>query len=353
MDSWFSAKLIKWYHSNKRDLPWRNHHDAYKIWLSEIILQQTQVAQGLAYYLKFTEKYPNAKSLARASEDQVLKLWQGLGYYSRARNLHAAAKHMAGQFNGHFPTNYEDIRALKGVGDYTAAAIASFAYNLPYAVVDGNVYRLLSRVFGIDTPIDTGPAKKEFQQLADKLLDKKNPGLHNQAIMEFGSQYCRPLNPDCPNCILSAHCFAFNNGRVAQLPVKAKKTKVRHRFFNYVVLADKNNAVLVHKRQANDIWQGLYEFCLLETDNELSPEALLKTPAFTALCGKSFNLLHVSRLYKHVLSHQHLFARFYVVKIPSAFKAGRTFSPVGTLKKFAFPRLTEKFLDDCVLKELF
>jgi A/G-specific adenine glycosylase len=353
MDPWFNTELIRWYRQNKRDLPWRNQKDPYRIWLSEIILQQTQVAQGLSYYLKFTKVYPQVKALAKASEDEVLKLWQGLGYYSRARNLHAAAKHIQEQLKGVFPSSYPDIRALKGVGDYTAAAIASFAYNLPHAVVDGNVYRLLSRVFGIETPIDSTAAKKEFQELANSLLNKKDPAEHNQAIMEFGSQYCRPVNPDCSHCVLSHKCLAFHSGKVALLPIKTKKTKVRNRFFNYVVLADPKKNIRLHRRGENDIWQGLYEFSLLETPHETSPEALVNSTGFITLCGKKHELLHVSKSYKHVLSHQHLYARFYVVRTALKAQPGQPSCKPGTLHNFAFPRLIEKFLNDCVLKDLF
>lgn len=352
MENWFSRGLITWYKTNKRDLPWRNHKDAYKIWLSEIILQQTQVVQGMSYYLKFTQKYPKIGQLAAAKEDEVLKLWQGLGYYSRARNLHAAAKVVNEQHKGVFPSNYEDIKALKGVGDYTAAAISSFAFNLPYAVVDGNVYRVLSRLFGIETPIDSGAGKKQFQQLATELLDKKDPGEHNQAIMEFGSQYCKPVNPDCQNCIFNAKCFAFKSARVSELPVKSKKTKVKERFFNYVVLIDKNNDIFLNKRVAGDIWQGLYEFLLIESDKEIATQQLLKHATFKKNAGQKFKLLHTSKLYKHILSHQHLYARFYIVKTGISFSKTQTKTSLTNLTDFAFARLSEKFINDCDLKEI-
>lgn len=353
MESWFGKALIKWYLSNKRDLPWRGENDPYKIWLSEIILQQTQVAQGLGYYLKFTGTYPRVSDLAVAPEDEVLKLWQGLGYYSRARNLHSSAKQIHEDHKGVFPTSYPGIRALKGVGDYTAAAIASFAYNLPHAVVDGNVYRLLSRLFGIETPIDSGTGKKEFQELANTLLDRKKPGLHNQAVMEFGSQYCRPANPDCPNCIFNARCVAYNTGRVQRLPVKAKKTKVRDRFFNYIVLVDKKGSIFLKKRGENDIWQGLYEFALIETDTQLSEENLLSSSAFRSLAKDNYNILYRSKTYKHILSHQHLYAAFFVVKVPFVFGSAQLKTNLKDLAGFAFPRLIEKFLEDCRLKDLF
>lgn len=353
MDSWFSKTLIKWYLVNKRDLPWRNHNDAYKIWLSEIILQQTQVAQGLNYYLKFTRTYPTVKALALAKEDEVLKLWQGLGYYSRARNLHASAKQIKTDFNGAFPDSYEQIRSLKGIGEYTAAAIASFAYNMPYAVVDGNVYRLLSRVFGIEIPIDTSAGKKQFQELANNLLDKKKPALHNQAIMEFGSQYCKPANPPCEDCIFHLKCSAYKTDRVSLLPVKSKKTKVRNRFFNYLVIADTVGNILINKRNENDIWQGLYEFRLVETEKELSTESVMALPLFKSNVKKSYDVLYISKTYKHILSHQHLYARFFVVRVHARFGADQLTCDLKTIKKYAFPRLIEKFLNNCVLKDLF
>jgi len=359
MENWFGAALIKWYQVNKRDLPWRHEKDPYKIWLSEIILQQTQVVQGLSYYLKFTETYPDIKQLANAPEDAVLKLWQGLGYYSRARNLHTAAKLVADEFKGVFPNTFNDIKALKGVGDYTAAAIASFAYNLPHAVVDGNVYRVLSRMFGIETPIDASFAKKEFQQLANSLLDQKNPATYNQAIMEFGSQYCRPVNPDCEHCIFSSKCFAYKTGRVAELPIKAKKTKIRNRYFNYLVIIDKNKNILIRKRTAGDIWQGLYEFYLVESDTEFSTDAVMALEEIREICGPDFVLKYVSKPYKHILSHQHLYAKFYVIAVnayikntPAYTKSMLQQTSADTLTSYAFPRLIEKFLNDGGLKEI-
>jgi A/G-specific adenine glycosylase len=282
----------------------------------------------------------------------VLKLWQGLGYYSRARNLHASAKQVVSEFKGKFPDSYTDIKSLKGVGDYTAAAIASFAYNLPHAVVDGNVYRVLSRIFGIETPIDSGPAKKQFQELADSLLDKKQAALHNQAIMEFGSQYCKPVNPDCVHCMFNSKCEAYKTNKVLLLPIKSKKTKVRNRYFNYLVLIDKNGSVALTRRGENDIWQGLYEFNLLETDKQLTEKKVMELPAVKLLAKNNFNLLHVSNIYKHVLSHQHLYARFFVIQVSFSFPASQLSTKIKTLQKFAFPRLIEKFLDDCVLKDL-
>ena len=352
MDKWFSQHLLNWYKKNKRDLPWRNQTDPYKIWLSEIILQQTQVIQGTSYYLKFIEKYPSVINLANASEDEVLKLWQGLGYYSRARNLHSTAKEIVLTFNSKFPKDYSSIRGLKGIGDYTAAAICSFSFNLPCAVLDGNVFRFLSRLFGIETPIDTNQGKKEFQLLANELLDKKNPGQHNQAIMEFGSQFCKVHQPNCHNCIFNEKCQAFKTNSVNRLPVKIKKTKTKNRYFNYVVFIDKNNNVLLNKRSENDIWKGLYEFYLWESDKEISIQELIKQDSIEEIAGQKFNLLYVSKGYKHVLSHQILYSKFFVIKISSGFKKTINHKPVVNLKNYAFPRLIEKFLDDCNLMEL-
>ena len=353
MHNWFSTSLLKWYNQNKRDLPWRHEKDPYKIWLSEVILQQTQVAQGLSYYLRFIKSFPTVKSLAAASEDKVLKLWQGLGYYSRARNLHEASKQIVSKYNGKFPKKYEDIRMLKGVGDYTASAISSFAFDQKYAVVDGNVYRLLSRLFGILLPIDSSLGKKEFQILANTLLNEKQPGLHNQAIMEFGSQHCKASKPDCERCIFQAKCFAYQNNQVDSLPVKSKKTKVKIRHFNYFVAFDPKKNLLTNKRTGNDIWKGLYEFPLLETSVESAFEELIKLPTFPIKNKGKTRLLHQSRLYTHLLSHQKLQTTFYVLVVGTVWSKNLSQTSLTNLKKLAFPRLIEKFLDDCDLKELF
>ena len=346
MEKWFSDRLKQWYSKHKRDLPWRHETDPYKIWLSEIILQQTQVAQGMSYYLAFTKNYSNVLKLANASEDEVLKLWQGLGYYSRARNLHETAKKIAYELKGNFPSTYNEIRLLKGVGDYTASAIASFAFNLPFAVLDGNVYRLLSRLFGVNLPIDSASSKKEFQKLANSLLNKKEPALHNQAIMEFGSQFCKPKNPDCESCIFKNKCYAFSHKKVAELPVKKNKIKIRTRFFNYFVLIDKQGNVLINKRQNKDIWEGLYEFLLIETKNDCSEIEFLETQSFKALFKSKPTILYLSKIYKHVLSHQHLFARFYVIKCVRFPKSNSLKTPLNNIQKWAFPKLIDNFLRD-------
>jgi A/G-specific adenine glycosylase len=341
----FAKRLLKWYKINKRDLPWRGINDPYKIWLSEIILQQTQVIQGLSYYLKFIKHYPNVKMLAIAPSDEIMKHWQGLGYYSRARNLHEAAKSVVKKHKGIFPKTYNEIRELKGVGDYTAAAISSLAYNLPHAVVDGNVYRVLSRVFGIDLAIDSGEGKKHFQNLANELLSKKEAANYNQAIMEFGALFCRPVNPDCPSCIFNDKCVAFQKQIVNELPFKSKKTKVRDRYFNYIVFQYKNH-LYINKRIKKDIWQDLYEFYLIESDKKQKPEVILKqlskiTPK------KNVVLKSVSHEYKHVLSHQNLHTIFYCIqlKMPLSRKLLKKVN-ISSIYKYAFPRLIEKYLKD-------
>ena len=331
----FSPTLLAWYKANKRSLPFRDTHNAYLIWLSEIIFQQTRISQGLAYYEKFAERFPTPTSLAAADEDEVLKLWQGLGYYSRARNLHAAAKSM----NGKFPTTYEGVRALKGVGDYTAAAICSMAYNMPYAVVDGNVYRVLSRVFGITTPIDSMDGKKEFTVLAQKLLDKKFPGDFNQAIMDFGALICTPLAAKCTECPLAKTCVARRKNCVEKLPVKAQKTKVSERFFHYIYV-EQGEFVWLHKRGAGDIWQNLYELPLVETDKN---GLLKKLPAWCR--GAKFSA--VGKPVKHVLSHRIIWAQLYKVKLPPTAKIPSQFIRVkkSSLEKYAVPRLVQKLLE--------
>lgn len=348
MSEWFGRAIIKWYKKSARDLPWRHETDAYKIWLSEVILQQTQVVQGLSYYNRFVAAYPKITHLARASEDEVLKMWQGLGYYSRARNLLKTAQTVAKEYTGVFPSDFEQIRSLKGIGDYTAAAIASFAFNKPHAVVDGNVYRLLSRVFGIETPINTTNAKKEFSHLAQELLNKKQPGTYNQAIMEFGSRQCRPQNPECETCVLSEKCLAFKNKRVSELPVKAKKNKVRKRYLHYFFIRDRNNNTLIKRREGKDIWQGLYDFPLIETKQQLNESTVMLNKEVIALCGTEFEIVKVSSIYKHTLSHQLLMARFYEIKVwKIKDRSGMIRTNHKNLTSFAFPKLIEKFLGDC------
>lgn len=338
-----SNKLITWYKKHKRDLPWRNTSDPYKIWLSEIMLQQTQVAQGMSYYLKFTETFPTVSDLANAPEDQVMRLWQGLGYYSRARNLHAAAKYIQTTYKGVFPKTYLEIKELKGVGDYTSAAIASFAFNLPHAVVDGNVYRVLARVFDLHSPINTSQGKKEFQLLADELLNSKSPALHNNAMMEFGALCCKPQNPNCENCPIQSNCMAFANNTIASLPVKNKTIKIKNRYFNYVVLNYKGS-VYITKRTQQDIWQNLYEFLLIETDAPINEKQVLKHPSLLAL-KVPFVLTKITEAKKHILSHQHLHAYFYELELAKPLKDSN-FIKVSKeeLNEYALPQLINKYL---------
>ena len=311
----FSKTLIFWYLQNKRDLPWRNTTNPYFIWLSEIILQQTRVNQGLEYYLRFIENFPTVKDLAEADEEAVLKLWQGLGYYSRARNLHFSANYVMNELNGEFPTTYKELLKLRGVGDYTASAIASICNNESTAVVDGNVYRVLARYFGVKTPINSSKGIKEFKELAQKFIDNHEPGNYNQAIMEFGAKQCKPQNPGCNNCPLNSGCFAFANNMVDSLPVKENKLKIKKRYFNYIVLTDKHNQTKISIRNKKGIWQGLYEFPLIETSSEIHPEELVKSEEFQSIVDQhnfkisTFNQQSIV----HKLSHQHLYTKFWVV----------------------------------------
>lgn len=343
----FSAILTNWYLKNKRDLPWRNTSDPYKIWLSEIILQQTRVEQGLPYYLKFTQNYPDVKKLAKANEDEVMKLWQGLGYYSRARNLHFTAKEIATKHKGKFPSNYHEIRALKGVGDYTAAAIASFAYNLPYAVVDGNVMRVLSRYLGINEVIDSSKGKKKLAEAAQELLDVKNPAVYNQAIMEFGATYCVPAKPDCEKCPFNDSCEAFRLKKVNELPYKSKKTKITKRYFHYFILDYKGKTYL-HKRKSGDIWQGLYEFPLHEAKSNLEFDELLKSQLLKDVAKHSkMRLIKTASTKKHILSHQHIFAQFYHIYLNKPFINERYIEvSFEALNNYPLPRLIHRYLEE-------
>ncbi|MDR3058332.1 MAG: A/G-specific adenine glycosylase [Prevotella sp.] len=305
--------FIEWYNNHKRDLPWRNTSNPYPIWLSEVILQQTRVDQGYAYFNRFIAKYPTVDLLAEAEESEILKLWQGLGYYSRARNLHAAAKTIMDTYGRVFPRDYKDVLKLKGVGEYTAAAIVSFAYNEPYAVVDGNVFRVLSRIFAIDEPINSGKGKKIFTELAQLLLDDVNAGLHNQAIMEFGALQCVPVSPDCSVCPASDICLAYNQKKVSSYPKKEGKQKVRSRYFHYLDIRD-GDCMFLHKRTQKDIWQNLYELPLIETKEQKTIDELQKNDNFKDLLSKGKILqIKYEKQIKHILSHQIIYATFYRV----------------------------------------
>ena len=310
----FSNQLVLWYLDNKRDLPWRTTLNPYKIWLSEIILQQTRVDQGMAYYYKFVENFSTINKLALASEEQVLKLWQGLGYYSRARNLHYSAKYVMNELNGEFPVTYNELLKLKGVGDYTASAIASICFNEATAVVDGNVYRVLARYFGIKTPINSTKGIKEFKQLAQQLINVKNSGTHNQAIMEFGALMCKPQNPNCESCPLNKGCVALGKKEIKELPVKEKKLKIKNRYFNYLVIQTEDNKTKIVKREKG-IWLNLYEFPLIETLSEIDENQLIEHVKFEELfknISTSVQLFNKEKVV-HKLSHQHIHTQFWVV----------------------------------------
>lgn len=323
----FSEILINWYREHKRELPWRESSDPYLIWISEIILQQTRVVQGYDYFIRFIKRFPDVTSLAEADEDEVMKFWQGLGYYSRARNLHAAARSM----NGVFPKTYPEVLALKGVGEYTAAAICSFAYNMPYAVVDGNVYRVLSRYLGIETPIDSTEGKKLFASLAGEFLDKSRPAVYNQAIMDFGAIQCTPQNPACLFCPLAGSCMALSKSMVAQLPVKQHKTKTTERFLNYIYVRA-GACTFINKRTGNDIWKNLFELPLIETASSVTEEELLALPEFIKLFDKEEVpvVRSICRNVKHVLSHRVLYANFYEVVLPEKTKSFSSYLKIKT-----------------------
>ena len=347
-DSNISTVLLAWYNQNKRDLPWRDITDPYKIWISEIILQQTRVNQGLDYYLRFVNRFPDIKSLALASEDEVLKLWQGLGYYSRARNLHKAAKQIMSVFNGIFPKEYSQILSLSGIGEYTASAIASFAFDLPHAVVDGNVYRFLSRYFAIETPIDGNTGKKEFAKLAQHLLPKNNISAYNQAIMEFGALQCVPASPDCRSCPLANSCRAFELNLVTQLPIKKQKTKVTNRYFNYLKIEFEGN-IFIQKRTKNDIWKNLYEFPLIESESLLSVKELIGSDDFQSLFEGIDNIEigKISNPMKHVLSHRVVFAQFISIRINEINDNFKDLTCVSEteISNFAVSRLIDIYLE--------
>ena len=310
-----SVTLLKWYQNNRRELPWRNTSNPYFIWLSEIILQQTRIEQGLPYFIKFKQRFPKVQDLAKASENEVLKLWQGLGYYTRARNLHATSKIITDEFGGKFPADYHKIRELKGIGDYTAAAIASFAFGKPVAVVDGNVFRFLSRIFGEFSPIDSSLGKKIFASLASEILNQKEPGLHNQAIMEFGALHCRPLNPGCNECPFQNGCIAFRSGQVQQLPVKSKTATIKNRYFNYLLVHYKKK-IYFNQRSQGDIWAQLYELPLIESERKLSLEKLMNSEGWkNYFRNNTFHIRNDRQFKVHKLSHQHIHARMIDVEM--------------------------------------
>ncbi|MDR2139803.1 MAG: A/G-specific adenine glycosylase [Tannerella sp.] len=347
-----SEIFFTWYEENKRDLPWRQTKDPYLIWISEIILQQTRVVQGMEYYLRFVRRFPDVTSLAEATQETVLKYWQGLGYYSRARNLHEAAKDIQTRFHGTFPQRYEDILSLRGVGEYTAAAIASFAWNRPYPVVDGNVFRVLGRLYAIQTPIDTGEGKKQYSELARLIMNPQMAGLHNQAVMEFGALQCVPQNPDCRQCPFENRCMGYASGNPQQFPVRQHRTKTRNRYFHYLYIIYDREYTYLYRRTQNDIWKGLFELPLIETERTMDFAELRETPAFRKL----FNATGTSALtveksgVKHVLSHQILYATFYRAEIQTENAALRDYLKIekSTLGNYPVPKLIYNYLSETV-----
>ena len=307
----FADKLLLWYRNNGRDLPWRKTTDPYIIWLSEVILQQTRVEQGLPYFEAFSVRFPDVQSFADADEEEILRLWQGLGYYSRARNMHKAAKQVMALHNGVFPTRYEDLIMLQGVGDYTAAAISSFSANEPRAVLDGNVFRVLSRVFGLDIPINSMEGKKVFKNLAEELLPVQHPAAYNHAIMDFGATLCKPRSPLCEDCVLRLDCKALADRRVHELPVKLNGKGSRDRYFHYFVL-EKEERILMSKRNEGDVWANLYEFPMIETLADCAMDSIYVHEEFLRYF-EGATLKPIGEPVKHVLSHQNIFARFYAV----------------------------------------
>ncbi len=339
--------ILKWYQKHKRDLPWRNTQNPYFIWLSEVILQQTRVEQGLPYYLKFVEAFPTIKDLANAKDDQVMKLWQGLGYYNRAKNMLTTARIITKEHGGIFPTTYDSLIELKGIGPYTAAAIASFAYNEPKAVVDGNVYRVLSRVFNIDEPINSAEGKKTFAELAQDIMDTQNAGLYNQAIMELGATICKPTAPKCNECDVRLQCRAYAAGTIGQLPVKIKKQKPKERFLHFFFI-DHNGRTYIKQRSTERIWHNLFEPPFIETASRMADDEIITHPGFRDLFsfGKKV-AIHKTYSTKHQLTHQIIFADFWVVKTSNKVKLNDSayIAPsISELSIYPVHRLFDKFL---------
>lgn len=345
-----SPLLIEWYNKDHRPLPWRETSDPFRIWLSEIILQQTRVDQGMPYYQRFVETFPTISQLAQAPEDQIMKLWQGLGYYSRARNLHATAKIIDDKYKGIFPSDYLHIRKLPGIGEYTSAAISSFAFNQPYAVVDGNVSRVLARLFGVRELVDTPAGKKIINGIAAELLNQKDPARHNQAIMEFGAVICKPALPQCASCFLNSHCEAFKLSIVHELPAKKPKTKVRDRFFNYLLIRYKDS-IYMKKRGSGDIWQNLFELPLIETKKQLTAKQVTKSADWEKIMGKQpVQINAVIERKVHKLSHQNIFTRVFDVRMDQkpGTRLATDFIQISSQDavNYAVPKVIENILEE-------
>jgi A/G-specific adenine glycosylase len=342
-----SMKLMAWYRQHRRDLPWRQTRDPYRVWVSEIILQQTRVEQGLEYYLRFVEQFPDIPSLACADVDEVMKAWQGLGYYTRARNMQAAARRIMAEFGGRFPSSCDQILTLEGIGPYTAAAIASICFGEATPVVDGNVIRFLSRLSGVTAPAGTAAGKQQIRSLAGRMIDREHPGDFNQALMEFGALYCKPLSPDCNQCVFKKECAAFKTGRVNELPAKSKKAIVTSRYFNYLVArytkGDKEYYFL-KKREGQDIWKGMYEFPLIETEKPVSAARLVQSEEWERLFrGTGAVMIGRGKVVKHQLSHRMIHARFYDVILPKPLKGDYMKVRSQDLELFPVSRLIERY----------
>ncbi len=345
-----SKTLAEWYDRNKRELPWRHTTSPYKIWLSEIILQQTRINQGYDYYLKFVNTYPSVDKLADAPLDDILKLWQGLGYYSRARNLHETAKKIVYEFHGKFPSTYKELIKLKGIGPYTAAAIASNCFHEPVPSIDGNVYRFLSRYYGIELSFSSGEGIRAYQERAKSIIDRKNPGEHNQAMIDFGALQCVPVNPDCSTCPLNNSCYAYLKDMVKFFPVKQPKIHLKKRYFNYLII-QYNNKLFIRQRTENDIWKMLFEFPLIETKRLMDEISLMKSVSWKIFFPKGTHLkiLDISKIHKHILSHQLIFARFIrleITKLPELLVKNYKAVKKEDLGKYAIPRLIDRYLTE-------
>jgi len=346
----FAPILLEWYRGNARNLPWVGEKDPYKVWLSEVIMQQTKVEQGLQYYEKFIKTYPNVESMASADEGEVMTLWEGLGYYSRARNMHHTATVVANEHKGVFPDSPDGLARLKGIGPYTARAIASFAFDQPYAVTDGNVYRILSRVFGMETFIDSTKGKKEFQEVADQLIDKKNAAIYNQAMMDFGSLVCSPKNPDCKSCPFVEYCLAFRMGKVDSLPMKSKKLVKQHRNLHFLVLREEKK-VVIEKRIEKDIWKHLYQFPVIEDDRLMSWKELLEGGKIPFHDLKPKGKVIESKTMKQQLTHRVINARFFIVDVNDISQFCRDneqMVDMSSLDSYPFPEVIRRFLKEFI-----
>ncbi|HOA08837.1 MAG TPA: A/G-specific adenine glycosylase [Tenuifilaceae bacterium] len=343
----FSALLLEWFSVHHRDLPWRNTSDPYHIWVSEVILQQTRVNQGTEYYQRFIHIFPDIPALAEAPLDAVMKAWQGLGYYTRARNLHAGAKQVMSEFGGKLPTSYSELLRIAGLGPYSAAAVASFAFNEAVPAVDGNVYRILARVFGVFTPVNSSQARREFFNLAGELIDRNRPAEFNQAIIDLGALVCTPRRPSCSACPFSDYCYAYLNNLTGLLPLKNRKNPPRSRYFTYLMI-NFNGTTFIRKREGNDIWHSLYEFPLIETPEQLDTTQLVETEAWKELMGdSSAEIIHVSDPIKHQLSHITLHARFIIVQMRNptyALRTGYRNISIGNLQELSVPRLIDSYM---------